>query len=104
MVYAKKLDRFNRFDVMLSTDNSEVSSILADQELGRKRKYQNLVEIGASLVKHHDMNKEVCPLCKFPRKKERMAKFTGGGRDTTIMTVKNRLNFCVWSVDRNVME
>ena len=46
MVYAKKLDRFNRFDVMLSTDNSEVSSISAEQFSCRKRKYQYLVGNG----------------------------------------------------------
>ena len=46
MVYAKKIDRFNRFDVMLSTDNSEVSSISAEHYSGGKRKYQYLVEKG----------------------------------------------------------
>jgi len=74
MVYAKKIDRFNRFDVILSTDNSEVSSISAEQESGRKRKYQYLVEKGTSLVKHHDINNEVHLLCKFPRTKGKNGK------------------------------
>ena len=69
MVYAKKLDRFNRFDVMLSTDNSEVSSISAEQYSGGKRKYQYLVEKGANVVMHHDINNEEHPLCRFPQTK-----------------------------------
>lgn len=74
MVYAKKLDRLNRFDVMLSTDNSEVSSISVDQCLGVKRKYQHLVEKESTVVMHHDINNEVHPLCKFPRTKGKNGK------------------------------
>ena len=54
---------------MLSTDDSEVSSISAEQYSCRKRKYQYLVEKGASVVIHHDSNNDVHPLCRFPRTK-----------------------------------
>ena len=80
MVYAKKLDRFNRFDVTLSTDNSEVSSISAEQYSGGKRQYQYLVEKGASVVMHHDINNEGHPLCKFPRTKGKNGKVYRKGR------------------------
>ena len=59
---------------MLSTDNSEVSSISVDQCLGVKRKYQHLVEKESSVVMHHDINNEVHPLCKFPRTKGKNGK------------------------------
>ena len=104
MVYAKELDRFNRFDVILSTDNSEVSIISAEQESGRKRRYQYLVKKGASLVKHHDINNEVNPLYKFPQTKGKNGEVYRKGRRCNHNDCKNILYFCVWSVDRNVME
>ena len=45
MVFTKEVDgNFNRFDVMLSTSNSEVSIISNEHESHGKRKYHYLVE------------------------------------------------------------
>ena len=62
------------FILRKSTDNSEVSSISAEQFSCRKRKYQYLVEKGASVVMHHGINNEEHPLCKFPRTKGKNGK------------------------------
>ena len=71
MVFAKQCDgSFNRFDVILSTDNSSVSSISNEHESSpKKKKYHYLVERGQTISMHYDVNGGKHPLCKFPQTK-----------------------------------
>ena len=105
MVFAKEVDgNLNRFDVMLSTSNSEVSCITNEHEIVPKLKYYYLVERGQTMSTHYDVNGGEHPLCKFPQTKGAKGKIYRKGRRCNHKDCKNRLYFSASTVDQHVME